>query len=123
MIVLILGGDLDEIYDSGCDVLSLDQSSTYEFYLEDKNMTASDDKQKVLLADCCGVVQGFDITFPPNAKQNQTFFPTIKIMKHELLRCDPHIKMIRGKKQTKLVALFSGEKYKVTDEMDIIFIT
>ena len=56
---------LDNNLDSGRDVVSLNQSATFESYLEDENVTASNDKQKVLLAACYGVVTGFDVTLPP----------------------------------------------------------
>ena len=116
-------GGLYEILDSGRDVVSINQSNTFESYLEDENVIASNEKQKVLLAACYGVVQGFDITLSPYKEQKQTFFPTIKFLKQELLRRDPHIKKIRGKKHPELVSLLSGTEYKVIDEIDIAFIT
>jgi len=77
----------------------------------------------VLFAACYGAVKGFDITLPPYQKQKQTFLPTIKFLKQELLRRDPQANKIRGRKQAELVALLLGEEFEVTDEIDITFIT
>ena len=40
----------EESLDPGRDLASLNQSSTFESYLKDENITASNEKQKVLLA-------------------------------------------------------------------------
>ena len=55
------------------DLISLNQSSTFECQLDDNKVDPPLENQKILLATCYGVVPSFNISAAPYKLQEHTF--------------------------------------------------